>query len=80
MSRNKAGLGAPGQRIAPTLGVNDPRLRNPGTAETQGELVYALPLEINRQRKVGLRVGRGLRVSNGTLEVDMAWVRQQLGL
>lgn len=78
MTTNKAGLGAPGQRFAPSLGVRDPRMRNPGTAETQGDLTYAAPLEINKQRKVGLKIGRGLRLVNGTLEVDLAWLRANL--
>lgn len=78
MTTNKAGLGAPGQRFAPSLGLSDARMRNPGTAETQGELTYEKPLEITKRRKVGLKLGRGLRIVNGALEVDLDWLRANL--
>lgn len=76
----QAGIPNVGQRFAPSLGMNDPRMRNPGTEVTNPQLVYEEPIAVNRRGKVSLTVGNGLRVEAGKLTLDVEWLRSRLGL
>lgn len=72
----------PGQRSAPapSRGLSDRRHISNQQVQAQAPgFEIESPLFISRNRRIGVRLGPGLRITaDGTLTVDMDWVRANL--
>jgi len=62
------------------MGENDPRHYRDPQSDQNPDLIYELPLYVNRQGRVAVKTGDGLKVESGKLVVDVAYLRTQLGL
>ena len=67
-------------RRSKALGGSDPRGYRDPQSDQNPEMIYAAPLKVDRNGRVAIELGDGLKIVGGKIVPDMAYLRTQLGL